>query len=198
MYSEIAYASQSFSGVKAGRVIKVDWHRTQIPSKNFSQQMGMPYEVWLEKTAGEYYLCSAPVREIESLYDTTAKYVENFALSDTMSVFTGENPLEIRLKVAMDKAKELSLCIYGHVMKIDVSNNKLVLGGSEMPLSVEKEEAEICMLVDKCTIECFADKGKFCMAKQALADYNLPYVSLSTQKQAEIELFDVKILKSVL
>ena len=67
-----------------------------------------------------------------------------------------------------------------------------------MPLSTNKDNAKLRLIIDRCSVECFADDGKFCMAKQTLADYNLPYVELYADGKTKVQLFDVKTLKPTL
>ncbi len=64
---DIDYAGQSFSGL-TDRNIRISWNRLPVISGNFSQQMGLPFDVTIAKENGRLFLKTKPVDEIKNLY----------------------------------------------------------------------------------------------------------------------------------
>ena len=174
-YSNVSYAAQSYSGLPDGRVVRIPWHRISIPSSRFSQQMGFPVEMSLSRREGRYVLSALPVGEIENLY-LDSHSVES-DLKQTLRLDLGANPVDLSLSFSGKDSVELLL--FGAKILLDPNTNQVSVGGNKMPLSAQEGPVELRILADRCSLEFFADGGRFCMTVQHLCDYNLPYAQFS-------------------
>lgn len=197
-YADVAYASQSFSGVKDGRAIKINWNKLSIPEKRFTQQMGIPYELQLQKAEGEIYLAAQPVREIEKLYKPNpCVSLCNATLQKTNAWKTDGEALDIRLFAQKGNVSSVRLGFFGLWLQIDVAGNKVEINGKQMPLCVAGENVDLRIVVDCCSVEIFTDGGKACMTVDVFCDYNLPYVRLETDGEWGVQTFVVHTLESI-
>lgn len=213
-HSEVSYAAQSFSGLPDGRIVRIAWNRLHIPSPRFSQQMGFPVEMHLERQDGEYLLAAQPIREIETLWEG-CESLSQISLSQPLSLNTGLRALDLSLKMPVRPGARLTLRLFGCELKLNPEQNELTCGTVRMPLQLRPEaqqigqsgqpqhkqaqnELELRILVDCATVELFADGGKLCATVSALWDPNLPRVELIPQGEPYIESLSCRILRDTL
>lgn len=177
-YSPHSYAGQSFSGLDDGRVIRMAWHRLNMPFLRAPHQMSLPVEMKMELCDAEPILTAYPVEEIKGLY------VDEKILSDR----TLDQPIEMNLDRAAydihlvtDYRENLTLTLFGHPLLIDTGKNLLTFGKHTMPISHDRRAIDLRILVDRCSFEVFADRGRYCATFSAACDYNLPYLKLSAE-----------------
>lgn len=177
-YSPISYAGQSFSGLDDGRVIRMAWHRLNMPLLRAPHQMSLPVEIKMNVEASDLFLTASPVEEIKQLY------------ADEKSIFdkTLDQPIEMNLDRAAydihmvtDYDGNITLDLFGHALSIDTRKNLLTFGKLTMPISGAQRRVDLRLLVDRCSFEVFADGGRYCATFYAVCDYNLPYLRLSAE-----------------
>jgi len=194
-YSSVAYAAQSFTGIDDGRAVRAIWDKLHLPAQSFSQQMAIPTEMHLEKHGDELYLASAPVREIECLRQKSISY-ENESLCDELLLDVGAAPLDIILEFPFDEST-VTLEFFGAILTVSTAENTVKYKNVVMPLSLNKDKASLRILIDQGSLTVFADNGKFCTTQKNICDYNLPYVSLTSDKETTLDKFECHILKSI-
>lgn len=194
-YSSVAYAAQSFSGIDDGRTVKAIWDKLHLPCPTFSQQMAIPTEMSLERHGNELYLAAMPVREIEILRKES-KIFSDLTLSDELLLDTGAAPLDISLELPMNDST-VTLEFFGSELIISTSENTVKYKNITMPLTLNKDKAKLRVLIDQGSLTVFADNGKFCTTQRNICDFNLPYVSLTSDKETQIDLFECHILNSI-
>ena len=197
-YSSVSYAAQSFSGLKDGRIVRIAWDRnwTRFLDARFSQQMGFPVEMHLEKSGGRYYLAALPIAEIACLFGKEL-CLQNQTAAEAVRWEVGAGALYICLQAPYAPNAMIEITVFDAKIVIDTRQNKLKFGDREMPLSVSCERIDVRLLVDTCSIEFFADQGKFCMTEWHIQDFNLPYVEIKTSGEAVLERFSCRQLKSI-
>ncbi len=195
-YLKMSYAAQSFSNIPNGRVVRIAWHITRTPAPNFSSQMSFPTEMSLEKHGAEYYLCSTPIEEIETLYDG-GELIKDLSLDEDVTLATGATPARISLKLPYTENEVLTLDLFGTVLVCDMAKNELRCNQAKMPLTLNKNTVDVDVICDRCSVEIFADKGKFCAAVSSIADYNLPRVIIKKNKNIKLSALDWHTLKSI-
>ncbi|MBR2459730.1 MAG: glycoside hydrolase family 32 protein [Clostridia bacterium] len=194
-YNSVNYAAQSFSGLEGGRAVRVYWHRTHFPSPKVTQQMSIPVEMSLRRELNGYHLFALPIKELECLRDRCERY-DGITLSQPVRIDTKISPLDITINAEYAENAVIHLNIFGTAVTIDTKNNCVRLMKSKMPLSMKKDSVKLRVIVDVCTIELYADDGRYLMTEQSIADPNLPYLMLSADKPVNITSFEVYTLRS--
>ncbi len=195
-FCKLSYAAQSFSGLPEGEAVKIAWIKTRVQGMPFSEQMGFPMQMHLEKIQDRYYLAGQPHDNISLLRKKTYK-LSDTAISGKTRFNVGPNPIEIILNMPYIENTKLTLRLFGSNLTVDVNLNQISFCGVKMPLSVLQNSVNIRIVVDRCSVECYADGGIFCFATKCLSDYNLPYVELYSENATQIENFECYILDSI-
>lgn len=195
-YSKISYATQSFSGTENGRVIRVAWDRLKIPCPSFASQMGFPTEMHLEEVQQRYYLAEQPVREIKELY-ADGLTIENIKLAGKIKFEVGPNPLDILMNAPYIPGNKLKLSLFGHELVCDMELNQITFKDIKMPVSMQQDKLDLRIIVDRCSLEVYADGGKFCFTAMMICDFNLPRIELSGTDGYTFDRFEYHILKSI-
>ncbi len=193
---KMSYAAQSFSGMPHGRVVRIAWHVLNAPADRFASQMGFPTEMSLEKIGDELYLSAKPIKEIESLYAGGGELNE-ITLSEARKIETGASALDISFSMQYIHGEKLVINIFGTDLACDMDKNEIRCKNVKIPLSINGDRVDLRILVDRCSLEIFADGGKIFAAAVAFADYNLPFVTLSKNEKIAIDSFTWHRLKNI-
>ena len=192
---KMSYAAQSFSGT-GDRVVRISWHILNAPAKRFASQMSFPTEMHLEKVDGEIYLCAEPIKEIEALY-TNGDTLQSISLSDNVSAETGPNALDISLSMAYTAGEKLVMNVLGTDIAIDMNLNEIRCKNAKLPLSVKADRVDMRLIVDRCSVEIFADGGKSYAAVIAFADRNLPRIVLNKNEKLTVDRLEWHALENI-
>ncbi len=197
-YSKTTYAAQSFSGMSDGRVVRICWNknRTRFFSHRFSQQMGIPVSMQLEKIDERYYLSALPVEEISLLYKQEYRF-ENAILSDRLRWDIGCHPLDIILKMPYVDDANITISVYGANIVLETGINALTFGSIKMPIGLFGDGIDVRIIVDTCSLEVFTDHGRFLFTEWNVCDFNFPYVEVTTSTPAKIDQLSCYVLKSI-
>lgn len=197
-YSVVNYAAQSFSGIEDGRVIRLWWNknRPKFLDYRFSQQMSIPIEMGLSRVEDKYYLSALPVSEISTLYDKEY-LVENHTLNQPVRFDMGAAPLDISLSLPYVSDACVTLEAFGAKIKLDTERNTVMFDKLKMPISLLGDKIDLRVIVDRCSVEIYADGGRFCLAEWHISDFNLPYVKLSGSAGITINKFSCHTLDSI-
>lgn len=157
------YAVQTYSDIPKtdGRRIQIAWMRDgKYPRMPFNGQMSFPAEMTLKKTADGYRIFRMPAREIQLLHGTETKFTDQL-------LSPGENPLadlkgdlfHIQAEIAPGEASEFGFNIRGETITYSVANHTFEALGSS-PLDLVNGQLRLDILVDRTTIETFANDGR--------------------------------------
>lgn len=200
-YGASAYAGQTFSNLPEGRVVRVVWDRWKCQTAKFNGQMGIPMEFTLKNCDGEYYLCANPIKEIETLYHRQENFDEVRVSADTdCRIALEDRPYLVKLKGAYAKDTVLRFNIFGCDFAVDFAQNQLMLGKNQAPVSVEKNNLDITLLIDRCSMELFVDGGKAYMASvedDTVCDRNLPWLNISATAEYCFETIALYSLEAI-
>lgn len=197
-YGGNCYAAQTYSDIPAadGRRIQIAWMSGgKYPGMPFNQQMTFPGELTLRQTPDGPRLFKQPIRELDSLHRA------HFAWHGTLN--SSDNPLapvagdlfDIELVVEQAKAARVGLAIRGQRLEFDAKAGTLNLLGKSAPIS-PGAKTMLRILVDRSSIEVFADDGKVVMSSCFIpSDAHTPPLSLDGDG-AKIESLDVWQLAS--
>ncbi len=197
------YAAQTFSDIPAadGRRIQIAWmHGGQFPGMPFNQQMTVPRELTLRTTPEGIRLFIEPVEEIKTLRGKAYAF-ENVKLAP------GENLLknlpdgelfDIDCQIEPGGATTVGFDIRGHKVEYSPAEKKLRAFGKTAALKLLDGRIKLRILVDRRTVEIFANGGRVSMASNfAPKPENKKLAIFATGATATIDSLDVWEMKSI-
>lgn len=164
------YAAQTFSNAPEGRRIQIGWGRDiTFPGMPFNQQMTVPCRLTLRKTPDGIRMCAEPVGEIDKLHG------KRHTASATV-LKPGVNPLadirgelfDIRADLEIKDAERLEFMLRGVPVVYDAKNKRLTCKQVTIPLTPVEGRIRLRLLVDRGSIEIFAQDGRVAVSIGAL------------------------------
>lgn len=195
------YASQTFSNLPNGRIVQIAWDRWYLPSCGFNGQMGIPVELSLKINENTYYLEARPIKEIEALYNSFENY-ENIRTShDTdFQVRLDDTAYLFKIDGLSNVCGVTKMQIFGRTVQFDFNKNEITVGKNFAPISLTESQSEIIIIVDRCSMEIFADDGKIymsCIDKDTFCDRNMPYLVIKSENETVIKNMEIHSMKSI-
>ena len=160
------YASQCWHGSAPGddRVIHIAWMQWNgFPSDlPCNQQLTFPCELTLRRLPEGLHICRQPVREIARLYDRVLVARDNVPLKPGDNLLAGvEGELfDIEFVADLREAQRLDLTVRGERIRYDRKAGRLHWGDKSAPLVLASGPLRLRVLVDRLSIEVFADQGQ--------------------------------------
>ncbi|MCX7044754.1 MAG: glycoside hydrolase family 32 protein [Candidatus Sumerlaeota bacterium] len=165
-YGNCFYASQAYNNIppEDGRCIQIGWGQVKTPGMPFNQLMLFPCELTLRKTAEGYRLYSMPVKEIESLHGKKHSWKNEPIKPEPQPLKGIEGELlDISADFAPGEAEELGLNIRDATITYNAKKQELSCQGKTAPLPMRDGKIQLRILVDRTTIEIFANDGAIYM-----------------------------------
>ncbi|MCF0233702.1 MAG: glycoside hydrolase family 32 protein, partial [Thermoguttaceae bacterium] len=200
------YAAQSYSDAP-GRRIQFSWMSGgEYPGMPFNQQFTVPRELTLASTPEGPRLRVNPVEEVATLRDKRIEMSES--ADDDAKIFTATEPgpanydyLDMRftLKKATGDTK-FDLEFRGRKISLDCAAGTITCEGVVAPLKVIDGRVELRVILDRTSIEVFANDGLSQIAKCFVPeDENAAPILRLVDRSPEPALpdFDVWTMKSV-
>ena len=167
------FAAKVFGGLPAddGRAIQIAWLRHgAYPGMAFSQQLTFPCELSLRTGAGpgrSARVCRQPAREIELLYRRRHHW-RDVALApghDPLAAVEGEL-FDIEVELQPGTAQRVAFTLHGRTVTYDARTRRLTCMDRAVELTPAPGTGSIAlrMLVDRNSIEIFADAGAVALA----------------------------------
>lgn len=168
------YAAQTYSDIPPadGRRIQFSWMSGgKYPDMPFNQQMTVPRVLTLRSTDEGVRLFIEPVKELESLRAARQHWAD-FVLPDSNSALqlaSGEL-FDIETEIEVGDAARIVLDIRGHQVEYLAKERQLAALGSKAPLPLTDGQIKLRILIDRTSVEVFANDGRVCMASCFLPD----------------------------
>ena len=160
------YASQTYSNVPAadGRRVQIAWGRVEMPGMPFNQMMLFPVELTLRGTGEGVRMFAQPVREIERLHEKSSSWREVVVSpeSDPVGAVEGEL-LHVRATLRPEGARRCGFVVHGTEIAYDVQGQRLSCLDKTAPLPPADGVIRLELLVDRTSIEIFANEGRVYM-----------------------------------
>ncbi|HID56104.1 TPA: DUF4980 domain-containing protein [Candidatus Poribacteria bacterium] len=165
-YGNCFYASQTWNNIppEDGRRIQIAWGRVNMPGMPFNQMMLFPVELSLRRGEEGIRMFAEPVREVELLHgkrwswrDEPVKEGENLLSGIEGDLF------HIRAELELRGANGIGFRIRGIPVTYDVREERLECQGCEAPLKPVGGKIRLEILVDRTSIEIFANNGRIYM-----------------------------------
>lgn len=196
------YAAQTYSDIPAadGRRIQIAWMAGgKYPDMPFNQQMTIPRVLTLRTTPEGIRLFMQPACELEKLREKEHRFA-------ALAVGPGANPLaglsgelfDIQAEIALGEAEQVGFDIRGHKVEYSVADKRLTALGRPAPLEPIGGRIRLRILVDRTSVEVFANDGRVQMASCFLPEPNNKTLGVfATGGAARIEALSVWELKSI-
>ncbi len=225
-YGRDFYAGVTFNNVPDGRRIMIAWmnnwqYGNSIPTDPWRSAMSVPRELNLERIAGKTELTSEPVRELKSLREDhpyrahsprllqgTTTLQGSGARGDTVEIiarFKARNAEKFGVNVRVGNGQRT---IVGYdVTRGGVYVDRTKSGNVDFnptfpsvefaPLKVKNGIVTMRILVDRSSVEVFADRGQRTITDQIFPDRNSKAIQLfSTGGRAQLQKLTIWQLES--
>jgi len=198
-YGNCFYASQTFSNVPKGRRIQMAWGIIPMEGMPFNQQLLFPVELTLHTTDEGLRMFACPVKEIESIHAKEHTWTD-VQLKPGQNILAGVKGdlFDINAEFETGDADEFGFLINGFSVKYNVDKNQLSCGDSKAKLKTVDGKIRLRILVDRVSIEIFANNGRIYMPIRAIPEVNERMLEAFT-KGGNVKISYLKIheLKSI-
>ncbi|HNY84960.1 MAG TPA: glycoside hydrolase family 32 protein [Candidatus Hydrogenedentes bacterium] len=191
------YASQTYNNIPAedGRRIQIAWGTVGDKSMPFNQMMDFPVELTLRSTPEGPRLCAWPVREIASLYARESRWTGAVPGGELPVAVTGDC-LDIEAVFDAADARRVGFAVRGVKVAYDVETGELTCGDKTAKVALEDGKLALRLLVDRMSIEAFAQNGLVYMPMGVHFDEDNLKLDFVKGANAHIESLAVRSLKS--
>jgi fructan beta-fructosidase len=174
-YGSALYATQTWKrSMEPGRSYQIGWMRYPLlKSITWNGQMSFPVELTLRQFPEGIRLCREPVDEINNLRIAQNNW-NDFTVSpgERLIPEAREGLLDISTQMKPHRANEFGLTINGHAIHYSMVDQKLRLDSFSAPLKLTDGELRLRILVDRSSIEVFADQGQVTLSAVTLDNPN--------------------------
>jgi len=157
------YATQSWGNTSDGRRIQAAWMRDgAYPDMPFNQQVSFPCELTLRTTPDGPRLYREPIREIASLHERESRWA-NRALQagEELDLKQPGDLFHIKMQVSIPEGATLAVKVRG----VPVLLTHSTLANGSQPHSVRGQLKTVEFLVDRTSIEAFANQGEVSVSR---------------------------------
>jgi sucrose-6-phosphate hydrolase SacC (GH32 family) len=158
------YATQSWGDIagQPGRRVQIAWMRDgKYPDMPFNQQLTFPCDLILRSFPEGFRLCRMPVKEIASLYQRKHTWKDRAIQPGANLLHNVAGELfDIQLRVELAGAREAGLKCRGEAITYSAEKGTLTCLGREAKVDVVNGQLALRILVDRTSIEVFANDGK--------------------------------------
>lgn len=200
-YGNCFYASQTFNNMPEteNRRIQIAWGRVPMQDMPFNQQMLFPVELSLNTTEEGLRMFAYPVKEIEKIRgkahswnDTEMK--SGYALIEGIN----EGLFDIDVEFEVGKADEFGFLIDDLMVVYNVNSNQLSCGDQKASLRPKENKIRLRLLVDRTTLEIYANDGRVYMPVRKLPAKNHNRVEILARRgRARINFLNLYELNSI-
>jgi sucrose-6-phosphate hydrolase SacC (GH32 family) len=171
------YAAQTYSDIPVsdGRRIMFSWMSGgKYPGMPFNQQFTVPRVITLRTTNEGIRMFIEPAKEMESL---RASRPENFSaefrgINDPVTIpglngelFDIDLLVDLKSGVTADTSEIFSISIFGQKIKYNLQKSTIELEGIKAPLTPAENKIRLRLIVDRTSLELFANDGIVQIAK---------------------------------
>jgi len=200
------YSTQTFSDIPAedGRRIQIAWmsrdfKKCGYPGMPFNSQFCFPCNLTLRTLPDGIRLCKQPVREIEMLHTKTHTWRDRQVTpGDDFCPEVEHDLLDVRADVDVSGDAEWDMVIRGNTINYNGTKRELSCFGTSAPLPVTGGRLKFQVLIDRTSIEIFADDGSFSMSGYYMPQENtLPLQLRMRRGIVKLNLFEIHELSSI-
>ncbi len=198
-YGDCFYASQTYNDIppEDGRRIQIAWGYTGHPDMPFNQIMNFPVVLTLRQTGNGPRLFAWPVSEIESLYEQTHVW-NNLTPDETNQVFESVESTLLDINILFDAPDNavITMTIGGLDITCNPETQEMQCKDKTAPLVAEQGKIALRILVDRLSVEIFANNGQVYMPMSHVYDAELPSFTVTASEHVTIDQLTVHELAS--
>jgi len=166
------YAAQTFSNLPDddGRRIQISWmNGGRYPGMPFNQQMSVPRVLSLRTTPEGIRLFTEPVEELRKLRRRRHQYT-NLIVDESPMMLEGPTGelLDIEAVLEVGEVETVGLEVHGHRIEYSSRAKELTALGRKASLVLPEGLLPLRILVDRTSVEVFADNGRVQLANCCL------------------------------
>jgi sucrose-6-phosphate hydrolase SacC (GH32 family) len=132
----------------------------ETPRLSWIHQISFPTELTLRSFPEGIRLCRQPIDEIENLRVAQQRFRDVAAGPGTTPLDIAGDLLDLRVELAPGTAKTFGITVRGHRISYSVADQKLRVDTVEAPLKLDGKNLRLRILIDRPSIEVFADEGE--------------------------------------
>ena len=190
------YAAQTFNNSPDGRTIVIGWMmRSDFGEAGmpFNQQMSFPSTMELRTTPEGIHLFRWPIKEIESLY-TKKHELSNRPIQELAAELGAIQAELIDASLEFDPKEtgNLEWNLRGLKVSYDAAKQQFIYQGSRLPAPPVDGKVKLRVLVDRGSIELFANDGAAVATHYALPDPGNRSITLSGKGSVSLTINELK------
>ena len=190
------YAAQTFNNSPDGRTVVIGWMRGSDFNKvgmPFNQQMSFPTTMELRTTADGVKLFRWPIKEIESLY-TKKHELANRPIAEMGEALSGIDADLIDASIEFDPKQtgNIEWNLRGLKVSYDAAKQQFIYNGARLAAPAVNGKVKLRVLVDRGSIELFANDGAAVATHFALPDPENRSVTLSGNGSVSLVINELK------
>ncbi|MGC1276352.1 MAG: GH32 C-terminal domain-containing protein [Planctomycetaceae bacterium] len=156
------YAAQTYDNAPDNRQVQIGWGRdVRFPGMPFNQQMVVPVDLALTLISDEMLLLARPVREVAWLRGKVHSW-KDLEVANVETTLDGPQGdlYDVEAAIEPGDAETVGLSIRGVPIRYDVKKQELTCHETTAPLSLHRDVIRLRILVDRGSIEVFANGGR--------------------------------------
>ena len=220
------YGTDNYAGVSwsntGNRILSIGWmsnwqYADRVPTQVWRGATTIPRDITLKKVGNNYFVASNPIKEIKNISEKTKVFenvhAKHFDLTQNLDVFKSV----ARLNITAEKLENFSLILSNDVgekliVGFDKSNNnyyvdrsnsgkidfeKKFSGKFTAPRISDKLNLDIDLIIDRASIELFADNGLSVMTNIFFPTKPYNKIEIQSEKEYILERVEFSELKSI-
>jgi sucrose-6-phosphate hydrolase SacC (GH32 family) len=162
-YGPALYATQTWKfPPEDGVAYQIAWMRYPgLPQLTWNGQMSFPVKLTLQRFPDGIRLCREPVSNIDGLA-VARQYWKDVVVKEGQKLIPEltADLLDLTVNIDFSRAYEFGINVRGQTIKYSVSEQNLSVGSSYAPLKLADGTLKLRILVDRSSVEVFADRGE--------------------------------------
>jgi fructan beta-fructosidase len=195
------YAAQTYTDIPEsdGRRIQVGWGRIVHPGMPFNQMMTFATELTLRSTPNGIRLFSEPVPEIEKIHEKSHLWTNMSPQEANEKLGTLDGDLfHIKMDIELNDIMNFRFLMDGNSIVNYEGNHNMLNGSFYGGDHIEDRIISFEVLIDRTSVEVFADNGRFSTIEQLPDPKNNNGLEIEARRSpAKIHKLEVHELKSI-
>lgn len=194
-YAKPLYAGQTWkpSLDGTGPYYYIAWMRYPFePRLSWNSQMSFPVELTLRSFSEGLRLCRQPVEQVKTLRVAQ----QSWRNTDTLPEIKGEL-LDIEAELEIPVSGEVGLLVHGQEIQYSRGKGTLTSGAATAPLKLTGDRLKLRILVDRPSMEVYADYGQVSLSTVDLVEKKDTTVRLAPGAKTRVVSLDVNQLESI-
>lgn len=194
------YAAQSFNNSPDNRTVVIGWMRSKKSvflnaNMPFNQCMSFPTTMELKTTNDGIRLYRWPVKEIEDLYIKSYRF-KNLSAGKAVKKLAGINAELMDLSIDFEPVSSMKINLRGLDITYEKSSETITFRKSKLSAPAINGKVKLRVLLDRATIELFANEGAAVSTNYAVPVEDNLNISISAEGNLKINSLIINELKS--